>query len=453
MVATSVWNMNDPKSGHAASGRPLKVCLHVAIPTVKENLPLPLSAKARLKRLAVQVRDWCAWSWNRSFLFRSSHYARTSYSNRGDIAIKLAIRELLQDSFAGHAVEFIETEWGRLDAAQLQHIQKDVDLFVIAGGGYWVFNRDRKLSPVFLADLPFMLSMPCPLVVFGAGVNFNLPEGATRMEGTIDPALQNALLAFDRKVALFGVRCRSSLDFFRSQGLVKPQLLCDPAIFKRLIAPSAAGPTYLRGASAQLAIGINFAFHGKFVEQLLKRNLATYIAFLKNIADRYQPRFYYFIHSDEEFLIARLLCGAGIALEVVDVPADQLAHAYRQVDGLVCQMMHSNILSFCAGVPALNIAYDAKNFGFNELIEMQDWCISAYELDSDSLTERMSALIENRGQLARAMAMKKQELGQVMKLFQNKVSGLIFESIDGGRVAADHRLKIEKNDMSSARGM
>jgi len=396
----------------------LTVYLHVAIPTNKENTPLILSLKSRARRLMRTALDWLVWSWNQTFIFKGYNYNRVIYSNRGDIAIKLAIKELLQQGLEGYAVDFVETEWGRLDAPTLDGINHRAALFVIAGGGYWVFNKSRTMSPSFMEDLPYLDQMRCPIVVLGSGVNFNLPDANAVLDSSIEPALKQALLRFDQQVSLFAVRCKTSLDFFQALGMQKPQLLCDPAVFKKFDRVSDSN------RSDTLAIGINFAFHGKFVEQLFKKNIVMYIAFLKIIDAKFHPRFYYFIHSDEEFLVAKILQSAGLKIEVIDVPANDLTSAYTQVDALVCQMMHANILSFAAGVPALNIAYDAKNAGLNELIGMQQYCISAYTVTLNQLVGKMSDLIEQRMELGKKLKARRIDLGLQMNLLLKQVRAL-----------------------------
>jgi hypothetical protein len=400
------------------------VYLHVAIPTAKENARLAQSLPQRLRRTLRQAVDWCAWWWNQTFLFKSYNYARIAYSNRGDIAIKLAIKELLRKSLDGYAVTFVETEWGRLDDATLNRINDHAALFVIAGGGYWVFDHAKKISPSFLLDAPYLNQMQCGVVVFGSGVNFNMPNAHAALDGNVDAELKSTLLRFDRKVSLFAVRCKSTLDFFQGVGMHMPQLLCDPAVCKEL------GKLPRRADTDELAMGINFAFHGKFVEQLLQQNIAIYIEFLKIIGTRFHPRFYYFIHSEEEFLVARLLQSSGIRLEVVDVPAAELAAAYTLVDVLVCQMMHANILSFNAGVPALNIAYDSKNVGFNELIGMQDFCLSAYTVNLDQLVEKMSTLIADRTALAIRLRNRKKELEIKMERTLGQIREIALTQVD-----------------------
>ena len=402
----------------------LTVYLHVAIPTCKENQPLALSLKHKVKRLMRQPLDWLAWSWNHSFIFKGYNYNRVIYSNRGDIAIKLAIKELLLHSLNGYAVEFIESEWGHLDALTLESINQRAALFVIAGGGYWVFSQSRTLSPSFMADSPYLEQMRCPVVVLGSGVNFNLPSADAVLDSCIGQELKDALLRFDQQVSLFAVRGKSSLEFLRAVGLQKPQLLCDPAIFKQFERMPAHTT---KDNAGSLAIGINFAFHGSFVEQLFKKNIAMYIAFLKVIAEKFSPRFYYFIHSDEEFLVAKILQSSGLKIEVVDVPANDLTGAYTQIDVLVCQMMHSNILSFAAGVPALNIAYDSKNFGFNELIGMQHYCVSACTVTLDQLVEKMTELIGHRTELGRNLEVIKSGLETQMNLVLSQIRALVLD--------------------------
>ncbi|MEB0164467.1 hypothetical protein QN360_16350, partial [Glaciimonas sp. CA11.2] len=84
----------------------------------------------------------------------------------------------------------------------------------------------------------------------------------------------------------------------------------------------------------------------------------------------------------------------------------------------------SNILSFNAGVPTLNIAYDSKNFGFNKLIGMESFCVSVYDLSEEILFEKMTDIITNRDAIKLKLAAKKKELALSMDLFLSDVRNM-----------------------------
>lgn len=409
----------------------MKIYLHVTIPTSKENMVLPRTFRQKLKRTVRQTLDWAAWALLKKFTFRAYNYTERGYCNRGDIAIKLAIKELLQQGFHDYELEFVETEWGKLSKGALDDINRQADLFVIAGGGYWVFNEQGRLSPSFLADLPYFQEMACPLVVFGSGVNFNTPPVGLKLD--LDAKLKNAFAEFDRRVDLLAVRSELTFNYLRSIGMEKPRLLCDPAmLLKADKMESRAGDT--------LTVGVNLAFHSPFAEEIFKNNLPIYIDLLRSIQKQFQPKFYYFIHSEEEFLVANLLKFAGIEIEVVDKHGAELTGAYGKLDVLLCQMMHSNILALNAGVPAMNIAYDSKNFGFNKLIGMEDYCVSVYNLDQKLVFDKMAELIANREALADKLVAQKKELEQSMDEFLHDLRNISVAYKSTGRYP--HGLKI-----------
>ncbi|PRC90956.1 polysaccharide pyruvyl transferase family protein [Solimicrobium silvestre] len=401
-----------------SNSKKMKIYLHVAIPSSKENHALPTSLKKRVKRVMRTALDWLAWGINKTFLFKCYNYTQRAYCNRGDIAIKLAIKELLQKGLHDVELDFVETEWGCLNKEILADINQNAAIFVIAGGGYWVFSKTKKLSRAFLADSPFFPKISCPIAVFGSGVNFNMPSADAVLNVHLDAELQKVFMEFDQRVNFLAVRDQLTVDFFRSLGMKKTTLLCDPAVFLEPAAMQA------RPSGTPISIGINLAFHGPFAAQIFKKNILFYIEFLKSVQKKFHAKFMYFVHSDEELLIVQLLRFSGIKLEVVDQPAAELTGAYAQLDVLLCQMMHSNILSFNVGVPALNIAYDSKNFGFNQLIGMEDYCVSAHNLDAQVLLEKMSDLIANRAALALKLASKKKELSFPMEAFLHEVREL-----------------------------
>lgn len=419
-LSSTMYSDSVGQASYRAARPAMVVHLHVAIPSAKENQIVPLNLWQHVKLRLHRALDWSAWLLAKKFLFKSYNYAGREYSNRGDIAIKLVIMELIRAQFLDREVIFTESEWGNLNPVIVEKINRQAALFVIAGGGYWVFDHAQNMSPSFMADFPYFNQISCPLVVLGSGVNFNMPQAGSVISFNIDPQLRSALLLFDQRVDLLAVRCRRTHEFFQTLGLKKTSLLCDPAVFKAMSLDQ-----IIDRGSKTLAVGINLAFHGQFVERMLQQNIQIYITFLKQLSRNFQCQFYYFIHSDEEFLIINLLRSAGIKLQIVDVPVKDLADAYRQIDVLFCQMMHANILSFCAGVPALNIAYDAKNIGFNELIDMQIFCISAYQVTVENLLEKMTLLIEQRTELKTRIVSRKAALYLEMQDMLKKMAALV----------------------------
>ena len=77
---------------------PLKIHLHVAIPSATENAPIAISAYGRLKLALHQQLDWWSWRLFGIYRFKSYNYSRRINCNKGDIAIKLAIKELIESA-------------------------------------------------------------------------------------------------------------------------------------------------------------------------------------------------------------------------------------------------------------------------------------------------------------------------------------------------------------------
>jgi polysaccharide pyruvyl transferase WcaK-like protein len=389
----------------------MKIFLHVAIPSARENCLLPLGRVQRLKMRVHHQLDWWMWSLLRVYRFESHNYSLRDNCNKGDIAIKVAIKELIKETLSGVPVEFAETEWGCLAERDLEEINRSAAIFVVAGGGYWVFNSHGKLSPSFPADMPFLLRMKCPVAVFGSGVNFNMPTGDSRLSMDLDGNQKSLFLDLDRRAALLGLRGETSLDFFHRLGIGKARLVPDPAVFLK---PKAAQAPASSGA---IQIGINLAFHGAFMEKHFRNTVETFIAVLKRLQILHKAEFSYFVHSDHELLIPRLFRAAGVPMRIIDAPAAEMTGHYRRMDALICQMMHSNILSFNAGLPALNVGYDSKNFEFNRMIGMEEYCLTAVGLKKADLLAKAVSLIENRKSLAGRLAATKAGLRKRLDAF------------------------------------
>jgi polysaccharide pyruvyl transferase WcaK-like protein len=116
------------------------------------------------------------------------------------------------------------------------------------------------------------------------------------------------------------------------------------------------------------------------------------------------------VHYETERLIPHLLRSEGVSVTVVDAPPAELLAWYGYLDLTICQMLHSSILSFNAGVPAVNLGYDIKNHAFFELMNQERCCLPANTTGSEELLAAAEWAIEEGDALQRRIAARKVEL-------------------------------------------
>ncbi len=159
-----------------------------------------------------------------------------------------------------------------------------------------------------------------------------------------------------------------------------------------------------------LNIGVNYAFQGFGTQSLLRQNVRIYLEVLKRLQRETGCRYYYFLHSDGEHLVLRLLAGAGIPVQLVASGPREMLAAYQRMTVHLSQMLHSAILAINAGTPAINVAYDVKAPRFFEMMGMGDYCLGGYDLSVDKYEDSARKLLSNHDRLAAQLKSRKAEL-------------------------------------------
>jgi len=169
-------------------------------------------------------------------------------------------------------------------------------------------------------------------------------------------------------------------------------------------------------------VGLNFGFHGPHSQALLQRNIQEYIAFARALQRRYACRFHYFVHSEGEELIVRLLRLAGIRVRVVRGPASVMLDHYAKMDVQLSHMMHSSILSLSAGTPTISLAYDIKNLAFYELMQLERYCVDANRVTAQELLGIAGELLRDRDAVAAAISGRKAALARRNAEFLRRIA-------------------------------
>lgn len=346
--------------------------------------------KRRLRRSA----DRLAWSVRPASNLSNYAWTDLENSNKGDHAIRLAVRAQISAAVAPRTVTFTEVGWDELTREAADEIGRRHDLFVIAGSGYFFLDRHGNAAARLDRDSNLLGRLNCPVVAYGAGLNRNLGPPGSDMTASADDVSSGGAEVLARllgHLVAVGVRDANTQRVLQRLTDKRVELMGDPVLFWP--APPPAVP---RPLGQRMRIGVNLAYHGTAMDARLARNLPIYAAFLRRLAAEISADLHYVVHYDAERAVPLMLRSHGVKLEVHDVPAGELASLYRTLDLHMCEMLHSSIIAIAAGVPTINVGYDVKNRAFYELLGTSRFSLDAADLSETSLWQATQTLIAAR---------------------------------------------------------
>ena len=342
------------------------VYLLVPVSEREEFRPLPRGLVGWSRNRARRALDLWRWRTGGAPAPHFSTWQDAERTNRGDSAIRVASIALLRRAFGAPArIEVVG--WDELAGLDPARVGAEAAVFVLGGGGYFGIHAGGRLAPRVGRDLAWLRRLRCPVVAFAPGVNRALEDVDRR---DLDAAARATLGELAGRLGPIAVRDANTRRVLDSVAPGRARVLADPALF---LAP--AGPPAPRDDTV-LTVGLNLAFHGEDASRALPARLRLVAAAARDLARRRPCRFVYFVHEQPERIVPALLRREGIVARVVDAaPAAMLAD-YAALDLHICQMLHSAILAFNAGVPTIAVAYDVKNAGLFDLMGLPEFCLS-----------------------------------------------------------------------------
>jgi lipopolysaccharide exporter len=404
-----------PPQPKPSGGRP-RIFVISTFSSQSEDRPIERTPLAWLRNRGRRLLDLGQWRVQRRWGFHYSTYQDRMDSNRGDSAIRRATVQLLRTTFP-QDVEITEFGWDQVDADFAVRANRDADLVVIAGGGYISCDADGNLPQRLSRHLDAYERLTCPLIGFGLGFNCLLSYQ------TGQPRLSEAGAALLRRLvrvmALVSVRDEVTRQALTFDGVV-PVLVPDPAL---LLEPGRISQSRQK-PDGMVWLGLNLAFHGPASTLLLERLFPLIVRVLQAFGRTHRCRILYFVHSDAERLIPRLLRSAGIAVTVVDAAPEDMLAWYGLLDIHLCEMLHSCILAADRGVPTLNLAYDSKNWAFYDLMGLTD-ILPAAGASEDEILAHLNGMLAGHDGLAQAILRRKEELRGEMDGFLARVARVV----------------------------
>jgi len=395
----------------------MRIALYLAVPSFAEERESRRPFTSRAKDLLVQILDvaFCVVARRTSFHF--SRW-RAPGLNKGDIALRKAIKEQLRKAFAPRAIRFDELEWGSLKAEMADEIGRSSDLFVIAGSGYVAPDPEGDAPKRMFDDLAFLRRLKIPKIAYGIGFNQLIEnERALDATETLPIATGDVLRSLLTEMDLISVRDDQTRQLIERLTARHSFLTGDPALFYG----TGRAERPLKPRLSRIRMGLNLAMHGPAAAKRLPRDFPAYRALLRAIAREHCVEFHYVPHASGERIFWYLLLAHGIFVRWHDPKPENLVGFYSGLDLHVCQMLHSSILSVNAGIPTINIAYDVKNLEFFNLMGLARFCHSSSDLDAGAVLASVRSALAERREIEKTIEDRKVELRMTLEGFLTSV--------------------------------
>jgi polysaccharide pyruvyl transferase WcaK-like protein len=398
--------------------QPIRVCLYTCIPEQDEFKRQRYPLREKFKSTLKNAFNGLHTSLTNDLFFDTYSYMIANglgdNSNRGDLAIRMAIRSQLELAFAPRPIHFLEVGWGRLTQQSINHINRHADLFVIAGGGYIFVNGDGSPGAM-LAGSARLTELKCPVVAIGIGLNRVMHETTCSLSD-LPSETRKKVEQLSSVCQEISVRDGDTAELFARYGSKPSTVIGDPVLYFN------DGDTPTLSRSGPLKMGVNLATHGWRAYSVLKPMLPHIISTLIWIQNDLGAEITYFVHHDFERPVVKYLQKKGLRLKVIDGTPAQLIDAYKEVDFVINQMLHSCIFAANAGVPFLNLAYDRKSMAFCSLLDIQECAIEHSQVTRDILVKKLEDLLGNRSRLSKKIVEKRACLRSESRKFLDKVA-------------------------------
>ncbi len=296
-------------------------------------------------------------------------------TNKGDLAIVLAVQELLHSVFPkavifDYPVEVLKNK----NISALKKLNS-ADLIVMGGGGLF-YRYFLPFSQEMIAGLKK------PFIIFGVG--YIREVGAP----VLKKAERESIIALAQKATLLGVRENYTKRFLVKYGLPvdKVKVIGDPALLLSELSPHLKlRPGFKLGLNLNYSGWLGF---GKWREDILSSYRETAEYFQKN----FQASVYYLKHHPGEEAVYPELKIKNLIL--LDEEPSRQKGAYGQLDLVIGMMLHSCVMAAGALTPEINVAYDLRNRNFARFLGCPELVVELPDLKKGVLLKRARTVVK-----------------------------------------------------------
>ncbi len=326
--------------------------------------------------------------------------------NKGDVGIVQAASQIIKKNLPGAKIQdFPLTVLRDGKDKDLKKINL-ADIVVIGGGGIYY----RWFLPFSLKNIE---KIKPPIVVFGVGYIREI--GSKKLSKNDIESIR----ALNKKAALTSVRDYYTKKFLIKAGVPakKIDIIGDPAIFLKEEKPKKIA------FNKKIKIGFNLNYSGWLGFGFYEKDiLRSYEETAKYFQKNHNSDIYYLYHHPDEKKICQKLKIKNIKL--IDYSASRQKYIYGKMDLIIGMMLHSAVMSFGAGTPEINVAYDVRNKSFAKFIGCLELVISSKKLKGHTLLNLAKMVFKNRQKYRQKFKSRKETIWKNQLLFLNKIKKL-----------------------------
>ena len=326
-------------------------------------------------------------------------------NNKGDVAIVIAVQEILREKFNNCKIlDFPVESLSSFDEERIKEINS-CDCVVMGGGGIFY-------SYFLPFDLKIIDSINVPIFLFGLGYIKEIGAPVWSSDKT------ESVVYLVNKAKAVGVRDFNTKRFLADNGVSedKIKIVGDPAALLSEAKPSLEflKNNELEGERIRLGVNLNYSGwlgFGKWREDILKAYRDTILYFQEEL----NAEIYYLQHHPgEDNIYPELKIDK---LHLVNLEASQQKYVYGKMDLVIGMMLHVGVMAFGALSPEISVAYDIRNYGFAEFIAKEELVIDLEKLKEGLLLERSKEVFLNKESYRKDFIIKKNEINSMVDDF------------------------------------
>ncbi len=270
--------------------------LYLAVPSIAANVPFREKQHRAIRRTAYKALDLSLLLFRNRASLAHLHYRPANDRNAGDELIRESIRQQIGNAFAPREVMFGELEWGRLDRRAVEDINRNFDLFVIAGSGYFFFDEFGNLPGRVRADADRLREITCQNLAYGIGCNqvMELPSHDVCCLPEPTQSARELISSICAVLSGISVRDRLTAELIRRAAGIPATVTGDPVLFYD--EGGSAQPGRRRKSSSRMRIGFNLAVHDRACFSEFVANFGAMCQLLKAMREEYSAEFFYICH-------------------------------------------------------------------------------------------------------------------------------------------------------------
>jgi len=304
-------------------------------------------------------------------------------TNKGDLAIVLAVQELLNSAFPSLEITDYPVEALKNYDAKTASAINRADLVVMGGGGLFY----RYFLPF---SLEMLQAIKKPFVVFGVGY---IREVGAR---SLTPVERGSIINLAKRADLLTVRENYTKKFLQKYGVAaeKIKVIGDPALLL-------SEKTQVKNLKTGFKLGLNLNYSG-------------WLGFGPWRED---------IHHPGEDAIYPALKIKGLKI-INEEPHTQKA-LYGQLDLVIGMMLHSCVMAAGAITPEINVAYDLRNRNFARFLGCPELVVELPDLQSGELRRRAQLVAANASAYRQQFSVFKNRVNKRTQDFLHDIQQLV----------------------------